>query len=239
MMWTRTTSLMAALAIFSLGASASAQFEPWQTYADTRSTSVCALVNAENAELVVSRTTGQLILVTGPDVTLVDTFVDEDNFVYFEGDPVGVIDFYTDADGFRTLWWTTLNGRVVSVDSFTGEPSDTNRTPANYDDVPCDACDFWDDRSLCDTEPPIVNICGVGVPIVTTMSLMSLAVPRFVVRRRSRFSTGVGVRPIGNIEQFSKSCGVIPSTGTALSKARPRGLKPAARHAKTRNALVR
>lgn len=192
MMKISTTLLLAALSFTCLGDSASAQFEPWQTYADTQSNSVCALVNADNAELVVSRTTGQLILVTGPDVTLVDTFVDEDNFVYFEGDPVGVIDFYTDADGFRTLWWTTLNGRVVSVDGFTGEPSDTNRTPANYDDVPCDACDFWDDRSLCDTEPPIVNICGVGVPIVTAMSLMSLAAPKFMIRRRGRGFTGVG-----------------------------------------------
>lgn len=192
MMKTSTTLLLAALSFTSLGNSASAQFEPWQTYADTQSNSVCAVVNADNAELVVSRTTGQLILVTGPDVTLVDTFVDEDNFVYFEGDPVGVIDFYTDADGFRTLWWTTLNGRVVSVDGFTGEPSDTNRTPASYDDVPCDACDFWDDRTLCDTEPPVVNICGVGVPIVTAMSLMSLAAPKFMIRRRGRGFTGAG-----------------------------------------------
>ena len=80
---------------------------PWEVYEDTLSASVCDVVNAANAELVVLVDTGQFVIVTGEDVILEDTFVDFDGSVYLEtGIPgvlesVGFIDFADDRDGFR------------------------------------------------------------------------------------------------------------------------------------------
>ena len=80
-----------------------AQFIPWDTFIDDASDSICDVVNAGNAQLVVLNTTRQFVIVTGSDVTLVDTFVDTNGLVFFEGEPAGVIGFALDGDGFRTL----------------------------------------------------------------------------------------------------------------------------------------
>ncbi len=98
-----------------------AQTVPWDVFEDSLSGSVCDVVNSANAELVVLSAAGQLVIVTGEDVTLQDSFVDGDAFVWLDGDPVGLIEFAEDDDGFRTLWWTSLTGTVVSVNGFTGE----------------------------------------------------------------------------------------------------------------------
>jgi len=165
---------------------ARAQVVPWQVFLDSLSTAACDVVNADNAELVVLSAGGQLVIVTGTDVLLADTFVDDQGFVFFEGDPVGTIDFATDGDGRRTLWWVSLTGTVVNVNGFTGEPRQTNQVPSDFLEVPCDACEFWDDPSVCaEPEPPItVNLCGVQVPIVAGAVLFGLAFMRFTPRRR-------------------------------------------------------
>jgi hypothetical protein len=144
------SGVFAALVFFACSAfPAGAQIVPWDVFEDTLSDSVCDVVNAANAELVVLSDTGQLVIVTGLDVTLEDTFVDLSGFVFFEGLPVGLIDFAEDGDGFRTLWWTSLTGRVVDVSGFTGEPAETELFPSDISGVPCDACDFWDDPAVC------------------------------------------------------------------------------------------
>ena len=125
------------------------QTAPWDVFEDPASPSVCDVINAANAELVVLHDTGQLVLITGTDVPLVDTILDEFDQVFFEGVPAGLISFQEDGDGFRTLWWTGLTGQVVDVDPFTGEPTATTLLPSDFFDVPCDACDFWDDQSVC------------------------------------------------------------------------------------------
>jgi hypothetical protein len=135
-------------------------------------------VNADNAELVVLSDTGQMVIVTSADVLLEDTVVDENGFVSFEEEPVGLIDFATDGDGQRRLFWLSLTGNVVRVSGFTGEPSVTNSVPSDYVGVPCDACPFWDDPAVCeapdDEPPPTINLCGVDVPIAMAMSMMGL-----------------------------------------------------------------
>ena len=162
---------------------------PWRMFTDTLSTSACDLINANNAKLVVLADTGQLVLVNGSDVTLQDTFVDADGFVYFENEPVGVIDFAEDGSGMRSLWWMSLTGTTVNVNGFTGEPSQTAKYPSEFVDVPCDACDFWDDVSLCtedddDSEtPPTVTLCGVDVPLTGSAAMMVLLGLRFARRR--------------------------------------------------------
>jgi len=159
-----------------------AQSDPWVTYADSASDSRCALVNASNAELVVSAATGQLILVSGTDVTLQDTLVDADGFVFFEGQPFGLIGFAEDGDGFRTLWWLTLTGTTVEVDPITAVPSASLDTPADFADVSCDACDFWDDQSICVPPPITVPLCGIDVPVALPMIVLGLGIMGFVQR---------------------------------------------------------
>ncbi len=176
-----------------LAASATtAQDKPWDVFLDTQSDAVCDVINADNAQLVVLRNTGQFVIITGTDVVLEDTFVDADGFVFFEGDPVGTIDFLTDGDGLRSLWWVSLTGTVVRVNGFTGEPSQTENTPADFEDAACDACEFWDDPSVCEDDeepedPPTVTvpICGNQIEVPITAAAVFL----FSVRRLRRRSS--------------------------------------------------
>jgi hypothetical protein len=164
-----------------------AQTLPWYVYQDDASDSVCDAVNAANAELVVLSATAQLVLVTGQDLILEDTFVDVDNFVYFEGSPAGVIDFALDGDGLRSLWWLSLTGHVVQVDGFTGEPTITAYLPSDYINAACDACDYWDDPFVCpgnDVDWPITfNFCGAGAQASLALTLMSLSLMGLTRRR--------------------------------------------------------
>lgn len=160
---------------------AAAQTVPWDVFADTQSASVCDVVNAANAELVVLKDTGQLVLVTGEDITLESTFVDLDGFVIFEGADAGLIGFREDGDGLRSLWWTTLTGWAVNVDPFTGAPSESSLFPSDFTDVACDACEFWDDQSVCpgdngeDTPSPFTfNLCGVGSQLSLALTAVGL-----------------------------------------------------------------
>jgi hypothetical protein len=122
---------------------------PWDVFVDPDSGSACDVVNAADDELVVWSDTGQLVLISGVDVVLVDTFVDDDWIVYYFDDPVGLISFEEDADGFLTLWWLSFTGWVIEVDPFTLEPLETDLLPSHFVDVPCDACEFWDDPADC------------------------------------------------------------------------------------------
>lgn len=178
--------LAVSIGMFALADGANAQDVPWTLFQDPISASACDVINAANSELLLLRSTGQLVIVSGADIVLQDTFVDADGFVFFEGDQVGLINFEEDGDGFRTLWWLSLTGRVVDMDGFTGEPFETNSVPTDFFDVPCDGCDFWDDQSVCVVVdvPVTVSICGLGVPVALGMSLVGLSVVG-VIRRRT------------------------------------------------------
>jgi len=163
--------------------SASAQNVPWDIFYDDVSTSACEVVNAANAELVVLTATGQLTIVSGQDVTLVDTFVDVDGTVYFEGSATGIIDFAEDGDGFRTLWWMTLTGLAVEIDDFTGVPAASAFFPSDYTDVACDACPLWDDQSVCVVPPVTLNFCGRSTQVSLGMTMFGLMFLGFLRRR--------------------------------------------------------
>jgi len=163
--WVRT-ALWAAVLLFGGSRRGNpAQAVPWDIFEDLDSTSVCDTVNAANVELVVLSDSGQLVIITGADLVLDASFVDADGFVFFDGLPVGVIDFADDGDGFRTLWWTSLSGTVVEVDEFTGEPFATALFPFDFVDVSCDACELWDDPADCVTDsdldgvPEEIDLC--------------------------------------------------------------------------------
>ena len=124
-------SMIAALTMLLAAAPVNAQAptKPWQLFLDSASSSTCDVINANNAQLVLLTATSQLSIVTGTDVTLHDTQVDADGFVTFEGNPASAIGFATDGDGKRTVWWMSLTGTVVNVNGFTGEPTQTSKSP--------------------------------------------------------------------------------------------------------------
>ena len=176
-------------AILLLAAPSFAQDVPWDAFTDNLSLSFCDVINASNAELVVLTDTAQLVIITGTDTILVDSFVDENNDVFIGDEPAGFIAYAEDGDGFRTLWWQSLTGRVVNVDGFSGVPSETDLFPIDFTNVPCDACDFWDDPSACaappDPAPPIVfNFCGLGSASAMILTGLTLFGMRFTRGRR-------------------------------------------------------
>ncbi|MEK6800215.1 MAG: hypothetical protein AABZ12_14745 [Planctomycetota bacterium] len=182
--------LVGLLAVMVERPSAVGQIKPWDAFSDPISGSVCDVVNASNAELVVLKTTGAMVLVTGSDVTLHDLVVDVDGFVSFEGEPAGQINFATDGDGLRTMWYTTLTGRVMEIDDLTGEPTSTAKVPTDFADAACDACEFWDDPAACPAaNPPIINVCGVDVPLVVGTGLIGLVSLRWTSTGRRRAVT--------------------------------------------------
>lgn len=137
-----------------LAAPALAQTVPWQVFQDDVTGELCGVVNAGNAELVVLADTGQLVIVGSggqdvADVLLVDILVSVDGSVTTTFGSAGFIQFATDADGFGSLFWLDLTGRVFDVNGFTGEPVLTDRLPGEFIDVPCDACEFWDGAEAC------------------------------------------------------------------------------------------
>lgn len=164
----------------------------WEIYDDLLSNSICDVVNASNTELVVRADTGQFVIISGQDTTLLDTYVDLDLSVWLETgipgvlEPVGFVGFAEDGDGFRTLWWTTLTGRVIGVDEFTGEPFDTDLFPSDFVDVPCDACPFIDDPFACDIiDGPIVfNLCGLNAQLGLALTAVGLGFTKLARRRR-------------------------------------------------------
>ncbi len=155
-----------------------AQSVPWVLFQDSLTFSACDVVNAENAELVVLIATGELVLVTGSDKIVDGTFVDIDApgppwFVFFFGEPAGVVDFAVDGDGFSTLWWLSptllpfADPLVIHVNTFTGQPTATDLFPTDFVDVPCDATPFWDgclsDSECDDGDECTLDICDAGV----------------------------------------------------------------------------
>jgi len=185
--------------VMAIAPTVSAQTKPWELFLDSTSSAACDVINANNAELVLISATNQLAIVSGTDVTLEDTLVDADGFVFFEGEPVGAIGFATDGDDLRSIWWMSLTGTVVDVDGFTGEPTQTNKFPTDFVDVPCDACEFWDNPAACVVEepkPPVkVNLCGTDVAIPIGLTAAGLATLSFVRSRRRGISTSQEASP--------------------------------------------
>ena len=155
------------------------------------SDSACGTVNAVSArtgsliQLVILADTAELMIVSRTDTILTGTFVDLDNFVSDNGQPKGVIEYADDGDGFRTVWWVSLDGTVVEIDSFTAEASVGASFPEEFTNVPCDACEFVDQppADVCDVvvddggggvvAPIVVNLCGTGIGS-TAMLAMTL-----------------------------------------------------------------
>lgn len=140
------TIVLAAFVLGVGGSNSLAQEVPWDVYQDPLTGILCDLVNAGNLEFVVLSDTGELIVVTESDYFLDEAaFVNENGVFFFQGIPIGVIDFAVDGDGFRTLWLFASDDTVLDLDPVTGEPVFTSLVPHGFVDVPCDAFELWDD----------------------------------------------------------------------------------------------
>lgn len=170
-----------------------AQTRPWNQYFDVVSQTTCGLIHGANGEFVVLRSTGEMVIVSGPDVILQDVLVDEAGNVFFGNDPAGFIDFDTDADGDRALFWLTLTGRLVEIGAFDASPGESLLRPVDLRNTGCDACAQWDNSAVCADEPnpdeetsnPLAGLCGSGVTggALATFTLMFTGKAR---RRRAR-----------------------------------------------------
>jgi len=186
----RNPMTIVCLTCLALTGAVRAQTKPWDVFDDALSAARCDLINAANAELVVLTVSGEVAIISGSDVILEDLFVDADGNVFYLDEPAGLIDFATDADGLRSLWWLAITGEVVSVNGFSGEPTVTSLRPTNFSDLPCDACDFWDDQSVCivpsepDPDQPsiIITFCGMDAGMSMAMTAFGLGFMR--TRRR-------------------------------------------------------
>ncbi|MCC7293201.1 MAG: immunoglobulin domain-containing protein [Phycisphaerales bacterium] len=156
-----------ALALLLAGSATSAalgQIPGVETYTDQASGSTCNLINTANgAHLVVLEAIAEdpfrrFALVTGTDVTLSSSEIDDDLNVFFGDELFGRIAFLEDGDGLATLWWVDNFDNVIGLDSVTLDPFQTDDRPEDFQDVPCDACEFWDREEDCPGEPEITEI---------------------------------------------------------------------------------
>jgi hypothetical protein len=173
MQWAQRLAL-ALLLVMTAGSVAFAQDFPWVLFDDTTSSARAGIVNAENAQLVVLRSSGALVIVSGPDTTLAGSAVDEQGAVTINGEQKGFISFAGDVSGVRGLWWLSLTGRVIGIDGLTGEVTESDSVPADLERPDVDPCPLWDEELPdCNipteiiTHPQGASVCaGADVTLV-------------------------------------------------------------------------
>jgi hypothetical protein len=147
----KSAAVVGALALLASTGQAQGQIdEAWIVFSNENIGFRCDVVNASNAELIVLESSGEMVLVSGADTLLPDLVVDQNNQVFLDGAPAGALELLVDGDGLDAVFWTTLTGTVVGVDSFTGEPFDSGIFPEERTDTGCDACNFVDQSLFCD-----------------------------------------------------------------------------------------
>ena len=85
---------------------------------------------------------------------------------------------------------------AVVTDLATDIINRTNGIPADFVDVPCDACALWDDPDACVAPPPpvvnppriTINFCGLGGTATMALTFSGLLATS-LARRRRIFST--------------------------------------------------
>ncbi len=168
--------------------------EDWAVFPDSETTAECGVVNASNAELVVLFEDGVMATVGG--VILTDLVVDLDSPAWpvtFEGAPAGFLAFATDGDGLPALFWFTLGGTIVGIDTFDAEPFDSGLFPEERINTGCDACELIT-SPLCEVDddpdddfpdfPDLPLLCGAGAPMSAALGMVSLGLLGFSRRRR-------------------------------------------------------
>lgn len=212
---TKTSALLSILAaVLSISPTAQGGIvgEDWIIFEDFVSGAECGVINASNAELISLFDDGTMVIVSGADAVLVDLIVTSEDEVLYRNlntgvfEPAGFIEFLDDGDGFPAVFWTSLVGTVVEVDTFTGEPFDSGILPDERINTGCDACELIDDSPLCDVDNgggnnggnnggnggnipgdiffPFPVLCGAGSPAIILMALLAAPVVRSQRARR-------------------------------------------------------
>ncbi len=166
------------------------QTRPWVQYADPAGGLICGLIHGSNAEYVVLPASGALVKVSGADIVLRDLVVDSVGNVLYGDQPAGIIGFEIDADGDRALFWMTLTGQLVAIDSFDASPSQSDLYPSDLRNTGCDACPQWDNPAACDDSDGsddsntddvsdsstslLTNLCGAGSGLAVMLSMAML-----------------------------------------------------------------
>lgn len=190
--------LLAGLAMAAiLPRTAAAQDEPWQVRRDPLTGIDCAVINADNLELVALSDTGELVIISelGEDVVdqvIAGTFVDADGFVFFGDARAGQIRFAEDSTDLTSLWWLDeFSDLVYQFDRVLEVPFLVDAFPDELIAAECDPCFAWDLDGFCDPPPPpgnsiITIICGGNTTVAMTLTLAGLAGLRTHCRRRIR-----------------------------------------------------
>ncbi len=150
----------------------------------------CEVINAANVELVLLDGSNNLTIVSGPDVTLPDLEIDAEWNVYFAGQQSGFLTFADDGDNLRSLWWISLTGRVVDVNPLNGSPSETDLFPEDFRNAGCDACEYWDDQTICqpvEEPPPLIDVTLCAQGMILPMFMMVSALTLVKAQRRRGF----------------------------------------------------
>lgn len=137
--WNRRAWGASALLTAMMGSVAGAQ-QDWITFTDPDSDALCGVINAANAQLIVSPSTGQLTKINGVDTLIANALFDSATTdVVVGGVPFGFVTFATDGDGNRTAWWvTSVSNHAVELDEFTFEIADSGLGPSQRSGAGCD-----------------------------------------------------------------------------------------------------
>lgn len=198
------------------GVPALSQELPWEEFTDLISGEVCGIINTSGLELVALRSSGQLMAIgqDGEDIAdfiLPGVIVDLNSTdqaggfpVFADGEFAGIIAFEDDAEGVSGLWWGFADAPedpllIASYDLATDIINRTNDIPADFVDVPCDACALWDDPDACVAPPPPVvnppritfNFCGAGGTATMALTFSGLLATSLARRRRILSTTTV------------------------------------------------
>ncbi|MCG3137755.1 MAG: hypothetical protein HJJLKODD_01605 [Phycisphaerae bacterium] len=160
----------------------------WDIFVEPGVESQCGVVNtgseAGGLEWAVRSCDGALVLISAGDLGFENAVVQSDGAVEIDGDFAGYVGYYSDADGFDTLWWVSERGYVMDFDLDEQQPFETTLLPEDFADVPCAAEDLWDGGGDCDSDdgdeemeeadfleddelpgPSLGDLCGSGVSI--------------------------------------------------------------------------
>ena len=171
--------------------------DAWVVFQDSLTGAECGVINAANAELVTLFDSGTMVVITGADVRLNDLIVNVYDEVFYQGEPAGVIAFFDDADGLPAVFWTTLTGTVMQINTLTGQPSDSFLSPEEISATGCDPCELIEESVHCgvengagnDTPPPTADEimpfqCGAGAAGAAVVGTLLLPLAAFRSKRR-------------------------------------------------------
>ena len=173
--------------------------DAWVVFQDSLTGAECGVINAANAELLTLYDSGEVVVISGADVLLGDLFVNVYDEVFYQDEPAGVIAFFDDADGLPAVFWTSLTGTLMQIDTLTGAPSDSQQYPDQITGTGCDACELVDESIFCeeqdgdedDPAPPstldiLQGKCGDGSGDAVAAGIILLPVVARSTRRQRR-----------------------------------------------------